>query len=413
MAYDIIVIGGGPAGMMAAGRAAERGLKVLLLEKNPGLGEKLLITGGGRCNVTNAEFDDRALLAKFKDDGKFLFSAFSQYSVEEALKFFNDQGMPTKIEAEKRVFPVSNSARSVWEVLIEYMKASGVTVRSNAAVAGFVQTKSGHIDAVKLKGGETIEAAHFILATGGKSHPETGSTGEGFDWLRKIGHRVAEPSAALVPIEVADSWVKALSGVSLSKAKITLYQNGVKQAVNKGKVLFTHFGLSGPAVLNMSAEVSDLMKYGEVMMSLDLLPEHDYATLNEALQKLFTANINKKFKNIIGELIPKAFIPIVLERSNIDPDTECNSVTREARLNLVKLLKDLHIRPTKLLGTDKAIITSGGVALEEVDFRTMQSRLVPNLSLVGDVLDIDRPSGGYSLQLCWTTGWVAGNSVDS
>lgn len=409
--WDVIVVGGGPAGMMAAGRAAERGLRVLLLEKNAGLGKKLLITGGGRCNVTNAELEDRALLARFKDDGKFLFSAFSQYSVEEALAFFHERGMATKIEAEKRVFPVSDSAKSVWEVMIAYMKEGGVTVRSNAEVSGFIQDKPGEIRAVKLTGGEIIEAKSFVLATGGKSHPETGSTGEGFEWLAKIGHRVTEPSAALVPIEVKDSWVKDLSGVSLPKAKITLFQNGVKQAVTKGKVLFTHFGLSGPGILNVSAEVAELMKYGEVVMSLDLLPEHDYATLNDALQKLFASNINKKFKNVIGDLIPKAFIPVTLERSGIDAEKECNSVTREERLGLVKLLKDLHIRPTKLLGTDKAIITSGGIALEEVDFKTMRSRLVTNLCLVGDVLNIDRPSGGYSLQICWTTGWVAGNSI--
>lgn len=416
--WDVVVIGGGPAGMMAAGRAAEkareegRDIRVLLLEKNPGLGEKLLITGGGRCNVTNAETDDRALLAKFKDDGKFLFSAFSQYGVEEALAFFHDHGMPTKVEAEKRVFPVSDSARSVWEVLLAYMKSGGVTVRSNAAVKGLVRSTHGPIEAVKLAGGETISARHFILATGGKSHPETGSTGEGFDWLAALGHRVSEPSAALVPIEVSDAWVKALSGVSLTAAKITLFQHGVKQAVVRGKVLFTHFGLSGPAILNMSSEVAELMKYGDVELSLDLLPEHDYATLNNALQKLFADFINKKFKNTIGELVPKAFVPVILAQSGIDPDTECNSVTREARLALVKFLKDLRIHPTGLLGADKAIITAGGVALQEVDFRTMRSRLVPNLSLVGDVLDIDRPSGGYSLQLCWTTGWVAGNSVD-
>lgn len=412
--WDVIVVGGGPAGMMAAGRAAERGLKVLLLEKNPGLGKKLLTTGGGRCNVTNAEFDDRALLERFKDSAKFLFSTFSQHSVENSISFFNGLGMETKIEAEKRVFPASDDARSVWQALIEYMKRHKVTVHSNAAVSGFVQTRPGRIDAVKLAGKnskdpETIAADTFILATGGKSHPETGSTGEAFDWLRKIGHQVAEPTAALVPIEVKDAWVKALSGVSLPKAKITLFQNGVKQTVNRGKVLFTHFGLSGPAILNMSSEVGELLKYGEVVMSLDLLPEHDYATLNDALQKLFASEINKKFKNAIGGLIPDAFIPITLERSNIDPDKACNSVTREERLSLVKLLKDLHIRPTKLLGADKAIITSGGVALTEVDFKTMQSRLVPNLYLVGDILNIDRPSGGYSLQLCWTTGWVAGS----
>lgn len=417
--YDVIVIGGGPAGMMAAGRAAERGLKVLLLEKNEGLGKKLLITGGGRCNVTNAEFDNRTLLSKFKDSDKFLFSAFSQYSVKESLDFFHSWNMPTKIENEKRVFPVSDSAQSVWEVLIEYLKAGSVTVRSNVTVTGFVQTKPGHIDAVKTKDGD-IKAKHFILATGGKSHPETGSTGDGFKWLSKIGHKVAEPVASLVPVEVADLWVKKLSGFSLPKAKITLFQNDVKQGgksgVKKGKVLFTHFGLSGPAVLNMSSEIGELLKYGEVTLSLDLVPEHDYATLNEALTKLFKKNSNKIFKNAIGGvggLIPNSLVPVVIEKSNIDPEVPCHSITREERLNLIKLLKDIHIRPTGLLGADKAIITSGGVTLTEIDTRTMQSKLIPNLFVIGDMLDIERPSGGYSLQLCWTTGYVAGNAVAS
>jgi len=422
--WDLVVIGGGPAGMMAAGRAAEKtrsegrpSRRILLLEKNPSLGTKLLITGGGRCNVTNNELDDRALLARFKDDGKFLFSAFSQYSVAEALEFFHARGMPTKVEDEKRVFPISDSARSVWQVLLDYMRAGGVTVRTGAAVDGFVRGTDGRIESVKLKGGkdgaagETIHATHFILATGGTSHPETGSTGDGFRWLRELGHHVAEPSSALVPVTVADAWIKALSGVSLPAAKIALFQNGVKQAVSRGKVLFTHFGLSGPAILNMSAELADLMKYGPVELSLDLMPEHDYSTLNDALQQLFAGAINKKFKNVIGGLIPRAFVPIILERSGIDPDIAVNSVTRDARIGLMKLVKDIRIQPTGFLGADRAIITAGGVALEEVDFRTMRSRLIPNLSFAGDVLDIDRPSGGYSLQLCWTTGWVAGNSI--
>ena len=413
--WDHIVTGGGPAGMMAAGRAAERGLKVLLLEKNDRLGKKLLITGGGRCNVTNAEFDDRALLARFKDGGKFLFSAFSQYSVTEALDFFHLKAMETKVENEKRVFPVTDSAKSVWDVMVAYLKEGNVTVRSNAQVMGFVHSASHKIDGVRLKGGEVLIATSYILATGGKSHPETGSTGDGFKWLKEIGHQVSQPKASLVPVSVKDAWVKKLSGFSLPQAKITLFQNGVKQggknASKKGKVLFTHFGLSGPSILNMSSEIDELMEYGDAVISLDLLPTHDYSTLNDALQKLFAAEDKKKLKNALPALIPGPLIPGVLEVSGIDGETFCNSVTREDRLLLVKTLKDMPIHVTGLLGTDKAIITSGGVSLEEIDFKTMRSRLIDNLYIVGDLLDIDRPSGGYSLQLCWTTGWVAGNSA--
>jgi hypothetical protein len=445
--WDVVVIGGGPSGMMAAGRAAEkarqknRTIKVLLLEKNPAVGKKLLITGGGRCNLTNDEPDNRVLLDKFKDSGKFLFSAFAKFSVKETLEFFHSRGLETKVENDQRVFPVSDTARSVRDVLAKYLEEGHVTVKSGAEVSGFIQTRPGHIDAVKLKNGAinatisnvadttknapngtVIKACSFILATGGLSYPETGSTGQGFDWLAKIGHTIVKLTAALVPIKVSDSWVKALSGVSLKDAKLTLFQDGKKvlgvggsgkQAVKHGKILFTHFGLSGPAILNMSSEIGELLRYGEVVLSLDLLPQHDYSTLNVALQDLFKKEDKKKFKNAITGIIPAAFVPVIMERSNIDPDTFCNSVTRDERLALVKLLKDLHIHPTGLLGADKAIITSGGVALEEVDFRTMQSRRIANLYLVGDILNVDRPSGGFSLQLCWTTGCVAGDSVSS
>ncbi|MEI8249466.1 MAG: aminoacetone oxidase family FAD-binding enzyme [Candidatus Taylorbacteria bacterium] len=419
--YDVAVIGGGPAGMMAAGRAAERGLRVILVEKNESLGKKLLITGGGRCNVTNNQPDVRAFLSKFKDAEQFLFSTFSQHDVTHSLSFFNTRGMETKVEAENRVFPTSNKAQSVWDVLIAYIKEGNVTVRSNAPVCGLVQESPGIISGVKIKktGSKEIEiirAKNVILATGGRSHPETGSTGEGFEWLQKAGHTVSEPHAALVPIEVSDEWVKKLSGVSLPKAKVTLFLDGIKQTplkkrTNLGKILFTHFGLSGPLILNLSSEIGELLTYGEVILSLDIMPTHDYATLNEALQNLFKKESNKKFKNAIDALIPAAFIPVILEKSDIDGETPCHSITREERLALVTLLKDIHIHPTKLLGTDKAIITSGGVALTEIDFKTMRSRLISNLYIVGDVLNIDRPSGGYSLQLCWSTGWVAGNSI--
>ncbi|MDQ2933257.1 MAG: NAD(P)/FAD-dependent oxidoreductase [bacterium] len=401
---------------MAAGRAAERGLKVILLEKNDSLGKKLLITGGGRCNVTNAEFDDRVLLAKFKDNDKFLFSAFSQYSVKEALDFFNSRKMETKVEAEKRVFPTSNSAQSVWNVLHDYLKASNVTIRSKAEVVGFIEdntVKPKQIKSVQLKNGEQIFAKSFVLATGGKSRPETGSTGEGFDWLKQIGHTVVESDAALVPVKIKDAWVKQLQGVTLPSVKITLFQNETKQLVKKGKILFTHFGVSGPTILNMSKDIGELLKYDDVFISLDILPDHDYSTLNDALQELFKKENKKKFKNSLGSLVPSSLVSIIIEKSGINPDTFCNSVTRDERLTLVKVLKDIRMQPIGLLGVEKAIVTSGGVLLTEVDFKTMQSKLVSNLYVVGDVLNIDRPSGGYSLQLCWTTGFVAGNQVET
>ena len=409
-AWDTIVVGGGPAGMMAAGRAAERGQRVLLVEKNATLGKKLLITGGGRCNVTNAEFDTRTLLAKFKDNDKFLFSAFAEWSVPETLEFFHSRGMETKIEAEKRVFPVSNSAQSVWDVLVNYLKQNKVSVLSDSPVAGFTKEKN-QITGVVLKNGKEIKAKSVILATGGKSRPETGSTGEGFDWLRSIGHKVIESDAMLVPIATKENWVKKLAGLTLPSAKITLLQNGVKQASRKGKVLFTHVGLSGPTILNMSRDVGELLKYGEVQISLDVLPNLDYGQLNLKLQEIFKENDKKQFKNSLSGLLPSSLAPFIVELSGIKPETKCNSVSREERLQLVQLLKHFNLSVDGLLGVDKAIVTSGGISLDEVDFRTMSSRLFPNLYLVGDILNIDRPSGGYSLQLCWTTGFLAGNSV--
>jgi predicted Rossmann fold flavoprotein len=407
--WDVVVIGGGPAGMMAAGRAAERRKKVILIEKNDSLGKKLLITGGGRCNVTNAEFDTRKLLSKFKDASKFLFSPFAEWSVQDTLDFFNKRNMPTKTEKEQRVFPVSNKAQSVWDVLVNYIKENNVEILSDSPVSGFV-LKEGKIVGVKIKK-ETVFGKSFILATGGTSRPETGSTGDGYKWLKTIGHTVIEPIPSLVPIAAKDKWIKRLAGVSLNDIKITVTQNGEKQNVSNGKILFTHVGISGPTVLNMSKDVGELLKYGEVVLELDLLPKHDHSKLNSALQEIFKENDKKKFKNSLGTLIPSSMVPIVIELSGIDPEINCNSITREARMRLIDLIKHIPINVSKLLGVDKAIISSGGILLDEVDFKTMQSRMYSNLFLVGDILNIDRPSGGYSLQLCWTTGFVAGDNA--
>ncbi len=406
--WNVIVIGGGPAGMMAAGHAAQRGAKVLLLEKNPSLGKKLLITGGGRCNVTNNELDTRKLLARYKGADKFLFSAFSQWDVAATLKFFNDRGMPTKEENDKRMFPVSNSAKSVFDVLVTYMKETGVEIKTNCAVKS-IETHEGKIVSVTTSQGK-FEADSFIIATGGKSHPETGSTGDAFTWLRDLGHTVVEPSSALVPITIEDSWVKKLQGLSLPDAKLTVLQGNEKHEVKKGKMLFTHFGISGPLALNLSKTVGDLLQWDDVTLSLDIFPDKDYGVLNQFFLDAFEAHSNKKFKNVMAEIVPAKLAPILVELSGIDQDKFVNTITREERVILTKLVKSMTMKAAGLLSEDKAIITSGGVVLEEVDFKTMASRKIPNLYLIGDILNIDRPSGGFSLQLCWTSGFVAGQA---
>jgi len=408
--WDVAVIGGGPAGMMAAGRAAELGARVILIEKNEALGKKLLLTGGGRCNLTSAEFDNRKLLEKFKQDGKFLFSTFSKWSVKETINFFNARKMPTKIEEEGRVFPTSNKSQSVLDVLLGYMQEGKVTILSNSPVVK-LEKKDNQILNLRLASKKEVFAHAFILATGGKSHPETGSTGEGLAWLNALGHNIIEPSAALVPVTVKDIWAKKLSGLTLPGIKISIFQNNKKQSSALGKVLFTHVGLSGPTILNMSKSIGELLKYGEVTISLDLLPAIDQVGLNKQLQELFVAQANKKLKNSLESIIPSTIVPDIIKLAKINSDAFCNSITKEERFNLIKLIKGVPLRVSGLLGADKAIITSGGVDLKEVDFKTMSSKIFSNLYLVGDVLNIDRPSGGYSLQICWTTGFVAGDSA--
>jgi predicted Rossmann fold flavoprotein len=410
--YDLIVIGGGPAGMMAAGVAASRGARVLLLEKNPSLGKKLLITGGGRSNVTNNEPDNRKLLMKYGTKGKFLFSAFAQHGVNETLEFFHTHGMPTKLEAEGRVFPATEKAESVWNCLVAHMKTHRVTVRTNAEVLGF-HIQKNMIAGVKLKAhskgaSEIISAKSYILATGGTSRPETGSTGEGFKWLKQLGHKVATPVPALVPIRTKEAWAHTLSGLAWKEAKVSTFARGILQQAATGKILFTHVGLSGPLILNMSREIGELLKWGDVTLAIDCFPKLDNGTLDRSIQAIFRGAQNKKLKNVLGSIVPSALGSVLPKLLNLDPEKEVNKVSRAERMTIVKFLKAIPLTPTGLLGVDKAVVVSGGVDLAEVDFRTMRSRLHENLFIIGDVLDIDRPSGGYSLQLCWTTGTVAG-----
>ncbi len=408
--WDVIVIGGGPAGMMAAGRAAERALKVILIEKNGSFGNKLLLTGGGRCNFTNSEFNIRKFTEKYGDSGKFLFSAFSKQGVRETLDFFHKRGVFTKIENDLRTFPITNSAQTILDVLINYIKEGGVTTLFNSPISEIIREEEA-LSGVKLKSGDIIKGKNIIIATGGTSWPETGSTGDGHLWLRNIGHTVNESLPALVPVMIKDKWVKELSGLSLDNIGINIFSGGKKRLSVKGNILFTHTGISGPTIINLSRKIGELLKDGEVTISLDLLSHYDNQSADIRIQELFKKNNKKRLKNALLDIIPMTMTPVIIKMAGIDIETECNTVTKEERMRLVGFLKNTPARVSGLPSAERSIVASGGVIPEEIDFKTMRSRLFPNLYIIGDTIDIDRVSGGYSLQLCWTTGYIAGDSI--
>ena len=408
--YDCIVVGGGAAGMMAAGTSAMEGKKVLLLEKNKSLGEKLKITGGGRCNITNEEQDIRKFL-KFYDTGEdFLYSPFSQFGNKETFKFFEDKGLPLVVQARKRAFPYTEKAFDVFNTLKKYIENGKVQVRLNNAVKK-ISKENNKIISVETKDG-VFQAKSFIFATGGVSHPETGSTGDGFGWLRDLGHTVKDPTPSIVPLKLSDKWVHTLAGVSLSFMKITFYLEDKKQFSKKGKILFTHFGLSGPLILNCAKKVADLLHEGEVTAKIDAYPDTDLGSLEKKVIKVFDANKNRTLRNAFREIAPTGTAKgLELIFSGIDFTTKVHSITKEERKEIVQTLKALPVHIESLMGFDRAVVADGGVILEEIDTKTMRSKLYSNLYIVGDLLHITRPSGGFSLQLCWTTGYVAGKNA--
>ncbi len=408
--YDVIVIGGGCSGMMAAGRAAERGKSVLLLEKNPAVGRKLDITGGGRCNITNAEFDRHAFAKHYGAAEQFLYSPLSQFGVQDTFDFFTKRGLPLVVEGRKRAFPETQSSPDVTRVMKKYLTDAGVTVMTKTAVKGLT-IENNSITKVRTAH-DTYTADTFIIATGGVSHPETGSTGDGFKWLAELGHTVQAPTPTIVPLKVSERWAKSLAGITLQAVKITFFADGKRAFSKKGNLLFTHFGLSGPLILNSASEVGELLKNADVTGTIDLYPDVDFAALEKQIIAKIDANKNKDFKNVLTEIAPQGMAKGVLMLLALPkPDIKAHSVTKEERKRLVHLLKAAPLMITGLMGFDRAVISDGGVPLTEVDTRTMRSLKVENLYLTGDVLHINRPSGGYSLQLCWTTGFVAGNSV--
>lgn len=406
--FDVIVIGGGASGMMSAGQAGKPGKKVLIIEKNRILGEKLKITGGGRCNITNAQFDTRAFLDNYGKSQDFLYSPFSQFGVSDTFSFFESIGLPLVIQARSRVFPSSEKADDVCGALKKNLSKAGVQT-----ITGCTVKKINHQDKI-ITGVETnkgtFRAKSFILATGGVSHPETGSTGDGFRWLEGLGHTVKTPTPSIVPVEVKEEWVKMISGNSLSFMKITFFLDGKKQFSTVGKVLFTHFGLSGPLILNSAGRIGDLLQDGEVTALIDAYPDTDLGALDTNIINKFNNNKNRSLKAVLKDIVPPGTAPgIAILLKDINFETKVHSISKENRKKIVNLLKSLPITVTNLMGFDRAIIADGGVMLTEIDTKTMRSKIINNLYIVGDLLNIKRPSGGFSLQLCWTTGFVAGS----
>jgi predicted Rossmann fold flavoprotein len=406
----VIVVGGGASGMMAALIAAERGKTVLLLEKNRRLGEKLRISGGGRCNATNAELDLRKLLPKYGDAEQFLYSVFAQFGVEDTFAFFEKRGLSLVVEQNKRAFPNTQKAADVVRLFEDALSKSGVEVKTATPVLR-IETEKGRITGVAVKEG-TYAAAAYIFATGGVSHPETGSTGDGFPWLRELGHSVIAPSPEIVPLATKEAWSHKLRGVSITAAKITFMLGGEKAFSKEGPILFTHFGVSGPTILNSSGRVADLLQEGEVTARIDCFPTLDEGALEAHILEVFDGEKNKLFKNVFRKIAPVGTHAVLLSLlPQIDLEKKVHSVTKEERKAVVKLLKALPLSITGLLGLDRAVVADGGVPLEEIDMKTMRSKRVANLFITGDLLHIRRPSGGYSLQLCWSTGFVAGSNA--
>lgn len=408
----VLVVGGGAAGMLTAVVAARNGHTVTVFEKREKCGRKLYITGKGRCNVTNAS-DLETIFDNMMSNKKFLYSSFYTFTNENLMDFFEELGLRLKVERGNRVFPVSDKSSDVINTLVSEMNRLGVMIHYNTIVDEVV-TKDGVIKGVRVNK-KLYEGDAVIIATGGLSYPVTGSTGDGYRFAESVGHTIKPCSPSLVPFNIKEQFGpdgKALQGLSLKNVELTLRAEKKVLYKNFGEMLFTHFGISGPLVLSASSYAAAYKKDKPLTVSIDLKPALSVEQLNQRLLRDFEANINKHFCNALDQLLPKKMIPIIIERSGIDPMKRVNLITKEERANLVKTMKEFTMGVASLRGYNEAVITKGGVAVNEIDPGSMESKLVKGLYFIGEVLDLDALTGGYNLQIAWSTGYMAAISIE-
>jgi len=407
--YDVIVVGGGPAGLMAAGTAAGQGKKVLLLEKNNSLGRKLLITGKGRCNLTN-NTDQEGLLANIPGNPSFLYSAFYTFGSQELISFFEGLGVNLKTERGNRVFPASDKALDIVQALVRYVKKQKADIRLNEPVSE-IKLLPEDIKEVVASSGRSYKCRKLILATGGLSYPGTGSTGDGYKFARNMGHKVTKLSPSLVPLKTQESWVHELQGLGLKNVGVKVSLGGKLLYQDFGEVMFTHYGISGPVTLSASRYLTDCFNKSEAepaIFSIDLKPALDHSALDKRLIRDLEKYKNKDFQNSLNDLLPQKMIPVIVELSGIPAEKKSNSVTKEERRNLGMILKELKFHITGPVGFNEAVITVGGVSVDEIKPGSMESKLVPGLYLAGELLDVDGYTGGFNLQIAFSTGYLAG-----
>ncbi len=404
----VVIIGGGAAGLLAAAESAKRGLDTVIIEKNSRPARKVMITGKGRCNVTNACFDIDELISNVVTNPRFMYSAFSAFMPYDTIALVEDMGVPTKIERGNRVFPVSDKAVDIVDALVKNATDSGAKIIEGTAKA--FRFDGDRIAAVVLSDGSETECDAVAVCTGGKSYSKTGSTGDGYTLAKSVGHTVTELKPSLVPLVCSNNFVPALQGLSLKNVAVTVFDGNSRVYSDFGEMLFTHFGVSGPVILSASCHMKEPEKKNYKIV-IDLKPALDESQLDKRLQRDFAENNNKDFINSLSKLLPRKMIPVIVKLSGIEPSAKCNQITREQRKSLVSLLKGFSLDVTGFRPIEEAIVTSGGVNVREIDPKTMKSKIVKNLSFAGEVIDVDAYTGGFNLQIAFSTGYLCGQNI--